>query len=230
MFNFKKALCFFSHPDDETLGAGGTIKKMTDLGIEVHVAISNTGIHSRRNKFSEEVRFESAKKLKSDCLNALAHLNIKKNHVYFGNFSDNEIDKHTLLELVHWLEMIMDKINPEAIFTHHKFCTNIDHRYCHEAAIVASRPTESRHIQIFSCEIPSSTGYLKPASWEPNYYVEISIDQLESKIKSMQTFEIEARKDPHPRSPEVLRALAKVRGSESGFSYAESFIINQIFS
>ena len=45
----------------------------------------------------------------------------------------------------------------------------------------------------------------------------------------MQAYEGEARPCPHPRSPEVLKALAVVRGSESGFNYAESFMINKIF-
>ena len=43
----------------------------------------------------------------------------------------------------------------------------------------------------------------------------------------MQTFKEEARPDPHPRSPEVLRSLAKVRGSEAGFYLAESFMIKK---
>ena len=45
----------------------------------------------------------------------------------------------------------------------------------------------------------------------------------------MQTFKEEARSDPHPRSPEVLKSLAKVRGSESGFNYAECFMIQKIY-
>ncbi|MFH1421626.1 MAG: hypothetical protein ABIH42_02790 [Planctomycetota bacterium] len=45
----------------------------------------------------------------------------------------------------------------------------------------------------------------------------------------METYKGESRPDPHPRSREVLKALAKVRGSESGFYYAESFMIQKIF-
>ena len=45
----------------------------------------------------------------------------------------------------------------------------------------------------------------------------------------MQMFKDEARPDPHPRSPEVLMSLAKVRGSESGFFFAESFMIQKMF-
>jgi hypothetical protein len=78
--------------------------------------------------------------------------------------------------------------------------------------------------------VPSSTGYLKPVEWEPNLYVEVSENDLESKIKAMETYKGEARPDPHPRSKEVLRAWAKLRGSESGFYFAESFMISKIFA
>jgi len=60
-------------------------------------------------------------------------------------------------------------------------------------------------------------------------YIDISKDNLESKIIAMETFKSEARPDPHPRSREVLSELTKVRGSESGFYFAESFMISKTF-
>ena len=57
----------------------------------------------------------------------------------------------------------------------------------------------------------------------------LSENQLGAKLKAMERYEGERRQDPHPRSKEVLRAIAKVRGSESGFFYAESFMIHTTF-
>ncbi len=226
---YKKILAFFAHPDDEALAAGATISKLTTSGCEVHVAIPNTGIHSRRNIEDQFLRDQKLSNLRSDCEKALAVLGVRLENIYLGEFSDNEIDKHTLLELIHWLEDLIKKVRPEAIITHHRFCTNIDHQYCHEAAVVATRPGVDSHIPIFCGEIPSSTGYLKPAQWEPNLFVEVSEEDVQTKIKSMEAYETEARPDPHPRSPEVLRALAKVRGSESGFFFAEAFMVQRLF-
>lgn len=226
---YKKILAFFAHPDDEALAAGATISKLTTSGCEVHVAIPNTGIHSRRNIEDQFLRDQKLSNLRSDCEKALAVLGVRLENIYLGEFSDNEIDKHTLLELIHWLEDLIKKVQPEAIITHHRFCTNIDHQYCHEAAVVATRPGVDSHMPIFCGEIPSSTGYLKPAQWEPNLFVEVSEEDVQTKIKSMEAYETEARPDPHPRSPEVLRALAKVRGSESGFFFAEAFMVQRLF-
>jgi LmbE family N-acetylglucosaminyl deacetylase len=167
--------------------------------------------------------------LRQDTEKALAILGIPSENIYLGDFPDNQMDKHTLLEVIHWLENIISNVKPDLILTHHRYCTNIDHQYCHDAVVVATRPGLNDHLTVLCGEVPSSTGYLKPVQWEPNLYIDISKDNLESKIIAMETFKGEARPDPHPRSREVLSALAKVRGSESGFYFAESFMISKTF-
>jgi LmbE family N-acetylglucosaminyl deacetylase len=226
---FKRVLTFFAHPDDETLAAGATMSRLARSGARVFVAIPNTGIHSRRRVQGKSFRDDALTSLRGDCARALAGLGVRTSDIFLGDFSDNEIDRHTLLELIHWFEGVLGRVRPEAILTHHRFCTNIDHRYCHEAAVVATRPAVASHIPIFCGEVPSSTGYLKPVQWEPNLYVQVNERDLRSKIRAMQTYKGEARPDPHPRSPEVLRALAKVRGSEAGYFFAEAFMIHRAF-
>ena len=227
--NICKVLTFFAHPDDETLAAGATIKKLSDLGIEVHVAIPATGIQSRSNTQDKESLDLELIELRQDTEKALAILGIPSENIYLGDFPDNQMDKHALLEVIHWLENIISNVKPDLILTHHRYCTNIDHQYCHDAVVVATRPGLNDHLTVLCGEVPSSTGYLKPVQWEPNLYIDISKDNLESKIIAMETFKGEARPDPHPRSREVLSALAKVRGSESGFYFAESFMISKTF-
>lgn len=226
---FRKVLAFFAHPDDETLAAGATMSRLSREGVEIHVAISNTGIHSRRNSQSQAARDAALGQLRDDCVKALAILGVDPEHIHLGEFPDNEMDRHTRLDLIHWLEKTLKRVRPEAIFTHHRFCTNIDHQYCHEAAVIATRPSIDLHVPLFCGEIPSSTGYLRPANWEPNLYVNVLESDVDAKIQAMQTYAGEARPDPHPRSPEVLKALAKVRGSEAGRPFAEAFMIQRTF-
>lgn len=228
MFKNKKILTFFAHPDDETLAAGGTIHKFSRNGCRIFAAIPATGIVSRKN-IDKKNKQKKLLNHEIDTFKALSIIGIKKSDIFFGSFSDNEFDKHSLLNLVHWIEKIIKKIKPDVIFTHHRYCTNIDHQYCHEAAIVATRPSASTRIPVYCGEILSSTGYLKPTKWEPNLFIQISKIDLGAKIKAMKTFREEARKDPHPRSPEVIKALAKVRGSEAGYKFAECFMIQKIF-
>lgn len=226
---FERILMFFAHPDDETLAAGGTMAALADHGREIHVAIPNTGIHARVNVRGGAEANAEMESLRSNCAEAMGILGVGAEHIHFGDFSDNEADRHTLLELVHWLEPILEKVKPDVVFTHHRFCTNIDHQYCHEAAVVATRPGVDSHTALFCGEVPSSTGYLRPAQWEPNCYVSLTEEQMNRKIAAMSAYKGEDRPYPHPRSREVLRALAQVRGSESGFHFAEAFMISRVF-
>ena len=225
-----RVLTFFAHPDDEVLGAGGTLSRLSRMGVDVHVAIPATGIHSRRNVLSKEQRDRDLIDLRGNCQQALRKLGISPDNIYLGEFPDNEMDANTLLTLVRYAEEIIEAVRPSLIFTHHWRCTNIDHQYCHEAIVVASRPSISQHIPIICAEIPSSTGYLKPTFWEPNLFVEITEDDLQRKTEAMETYKGESRPDPHPRSREVLMALAKLRGSEAGFFFAEAFMIQKCFA
>ncbi|MBC8264046.1 MAG: hypothetical protein H8E47_07985 [Anaerolineales bacterium] len=58
--------------------------------------------------------------------------------------------------------------------------------------------------------------------FQPNVFVDISAT-LETKVQAMALYESEARPFPHPRSPEVLRAIAERWGSVVGVEAAEGF-------
>ncbi len=230
MINFEgsRILAFFAHPDDETLGAGGTLAKLCDDGVEVYIAIAATGGTSR-DGMSDDESAAYVLELQDQCRVAAAILGVNSDRVLFGGFPDNRMDSQPLLSTIKWLENVIQDVQPSVIFTHHQFCTNVDHQYCFSAAVVATRPTEDLQIDVICCEVPSSTGHLRPANWEPNFYVEIKPEQLQRKIAAMVQYDGEMRRFPHPRSGEALEAYARVRGAESGFNLAESFMIYRTF-
>jgi LmbE family N-acetylglucosaminyl deacetylase len=226
---YRRVLTFFAHPDDETLAAGATIAKLSQLGVQVHAAIPATGIHSRRNVQDRDSLENALETLREDCQRAVGILGLSSDRIHLGKFADNEMDKYSLLEVIHWLEDIVRRVNPDLILTHHRYCTNIDHRLCHEAVVVAARPQVDCHISVWCGEIPGSTGYLRPVQWEPNLYITVSEEDMDRKIRAMEAYQGESRPDPHPRSREVLTALAKVRGSEAGCMWAEAFMVQKMF-
>jgi len=56
----------------------------------------------------------------------------------------------------------------------------------------------------------------------PNVYIDIS-DTLKEKLGAMKAYKSELKESPHPRSLEIIEALAKKRGSEAGLKFAEAF-------
>ena len=226
--NYKSILCIFAHPDDETLAAGGLLSLAAEEKIKVNIGFSSTGITSRKENLPEKNK--NLNILAKNTLDALSIFNIKKNNIFFGNFPDNENDSRPLLDLIKWCENIIKKTKPDLILTHHRNCTNIDHRMLHEAVITSTRPNINEKYSVLSCEVLSSTGYLKPTNFEPNLYLSLSKKNLNDKISAMKKYITEIKKYPHPRSEEVIKALSIIRGSESGNNFAEAFIINKIIS
>ena len=226
--NYKRILCLFSHPDDETLAAGGLLSIAKNNKTEVNVAFSNTGITSRNQSLKSKKR--DLLTLKKDTFNAMSVFNINKKNIFFGKFPDNQSDKVPLLEIIKWCEDIIKKTKPNLILTHHVNCTNIDHRILHEAVITATRPNLDEKYTVLSCEILSSTGYLRPTNFEPNLYLRLSEKNLKDKLSAIKKYKSEIRKYPHPRSVEIIKALSMLRGSESGNQLAEAFVINKLIS
>jgi hypothetical protein len=58
--------------------------------------------------------------------------------------------------------------------------------------------------------------------FRPNVYADIS-EYLSDKIETMKIYASELGEHPFPRSEKALRALALLRGSQSGYKAAEAF-------
>ena len=88
--------------------------------------------------------------------------------------------------------------------------------------------TRSISKKLISFEVPSSTEWNYPHSFNPNYFINIE-KEIDSKIKSFKMFKSEIRNFPHPRSSLNLKIIAQRWGSVSGFKFAEAFeLIRQV--
>jgi len=121
---------------------------------------------------------------------------------------------------------LVDRLQPEVIYTHHGGDLNVDHRVIYHAVLTATRPVQGSPVrEIYAFEVASSTEWafqrIEP-TFRPNVFVDVA-GTIEAKIAAMECYESEARKFPHPRSPEALRAIAIRWGSVAGCEAAEAF-------
>lgn len=212
-----------AHPDDEILGCGATAARLVQEGREVYFAILGEGITSRHG--TRDAADPGRLSLLHQHAQAAAR-KIGVKDLFLHKLPDNRLDTVPLLEVVKLVEDLVQKLKPEVIYTHHLGDLNVDHGVVHRAVLTATRPLAGQPVRdIYAFEVPSSTewafGGIQPM-FRPNVFVDVTAT-LETKIAAMACYETESRKFPHPRSPEVLRALATRWGSVVGCAAAEAF-------
>jgi len=218
-------LIIAAHPDDEVLGCGGTIARLSEEGDEVYIAILGEGITSRyvdRRQADPNLMRE----LQDRAHQVSKRLGAKELFMY--DLPDNRFDMLPLLDVVKIIEDLIGRLKPRVVYTHYRGDLNIDHAVTFQATLTATRPIKRCPVQeIVSYEVPSSTEWAfgqidRP--FHPNLFVDIG-RTVDTKIECMEIYENENRTFPHPRSPKALRAIAQRWGSAAGVDSAEAFEI-----
>lgn len=219
-------LVIAAHPDDEVLGCGGTLAKLSDQGAKIHVAFMADGIAARGDgdenfRTQLEERRRAAKKA-ADILGITS--------LSFGDFPDNRMDTLAMLDMTQMVEALVDEHRPDTVITHHIGDVNVDHQLSHKAVVTACRPQPDHPVRKLLCfEVPSNTEWQLPgsaAAFEPNYFVDISAT-LERKLAALNAYTSEVRGWPHPRSLEAVEHLNRWRGSIVGKEAAEAFMLGR---
>jgi len=214
-----KILIVAAHPDDEILGCGGTIARLTSEGCEAFTLILGEGKTSRVNQPTDYSVEINSLRIEAEKSNSL--IGVKK--VFFHDFPDNSFDTVPLLEITKVIEKFKEEIRPDIIFTHYQHDTNIDHRITYEAVITATRPMKDECVkEIYSFEVLSSTEWHFPLSFSPNMFFDIS-QTIDKKISAMAAYKSELKEYLHPRSLEAIKLNAQCWGMKMGLNYAEAF-------
>ncbi|GAB2975306.1 PIG-L family deacetylase [Mucilaginibacter puniceus] len=231
MINFfkgKKIMLVVAHPDDELLGLGATMHKLIKKhNATVHVVILGEGITSRSEVRNTDAWQKELETHRSNIKNAQAAIGYQSLSIY--DFADNRFDSVDLLDIIKVIEKEKEKFSPQIIFTHHGGDVNIDHQRTFEAVITGCRPMAHEGVKtIITFETPSGTEWRAssdPRHFIPNFFIEVDIQDIDAKIKGMESYEYEKRQFPHPRSPEALKIQAQRWGVATGTYFAEAFCL-----
>ena len=216
-----RVLTVAAHPDDETLGAGGTMAWHAARGDTVWACILADGASSRHGRVQQQ----------ADCARQAGEI-LGLDRLVMVGLPDQRLDTLSLLDVITPIEQCIEELQPDVVLTHFMGDVNEDHRLVARATMVATRPVPGTSVRrVCSFEIPSSTDWAPPipgSVFMPNLFVDIS-ETLETKLTAMkayaQTYVSELRPFPHPRSLEALRAYAQRSGATSGLFAAEPFMV-----
>lgn len=215
-------LVVVAHPDDEVLGAGGTIYKLVQKKETVNVCILSSQVKARAGRPEEQ-------ELAQDIKSSKEELGIGQ--IIYGDFPNIQLNTVPHLELVQFIEKTILETGTDVIFTHHAADLNNDHLHTSLACQAAVRLFQRREgikpiRELLFMEVPSATDWGVDRSlnqFNPNVFFEIGQNGLEKKIAALSKYRGVMRNYPHPRSREALEGLSAFRGSQSGLFYAEAF-------
>ena len=211
----KSVLVIAAHPDDEVIGAGGTIAAHAAAGDSVYIAILTEGASVQ---FPGDMGKVALKKRQAE---EVAEL-LGARELFMADFPDQRLDVTPQLEVNRFVETVARKVSPNIIYTHHFAELNADHRVAYEAAAVAARPFSLPSFERLLCYAVDTLTHAGHAAPRFNYYSDIT-ETLELKLRAMQVYETEMRDYPHPRSLEALRHAAVSCGAAVGLRAAEAF-------
>ncbi len=215
-----KVLVMSVHPDDETLGCGGTLLKHKMEGDEIFWLIATD--MKVKDGFSKEKIAARDKEIETVSLK----YNFRKT-VRLG-FPASKLDKMPVADLVDKISRVFNMIKPEIIYLPFRHDIHSDHRVFFEAAYSCTKSFRQSSIKrILMMEVISETEFapaLKARIFVPNHFVDIT-ETIKNKIDIMKIYKSELKKHPFPRSIKNIRALATFRGAAIGAKYAEAFMV-----
>ena len=219
MFIKKRILVISPHPDDETLGLGGSVAKFVKEGSEVFVLTVSGHLPPLYSQKAYKTTVNEAKK-------AYKVLGVEKSK--FLRIPATMVKDEPIHELNERITSVLKSYKPNIVFIPF-FDRHIDHRVVFESSLVATRPVGiGQNIEMVAAyetisETHWNAPYIEP-NFSPNLVINIS-NFLSQKIEALKCYESQISFDEGPRSIKAISSLAQFRGSQSGFEFGEAFYV-----
>lgn len=209
-----KRVCVIAvHPDDETLGCGGTLLKHIGNGDEVF-CVFVTGGNSEQKKLISYVTktYNFTKTFELD-------------------LPELDIADLSLNDIIPRISKIFKEIEPQILYIPNRSDVHSDHKQIFNAVLSCTKSFRYPYIEkVLMMEVVSETDFclgLPETAFIPNYYVDIT-GVFERKLKILNLYESEMLPYPQTRNESTMTALNRYRGSQIGTEYAEAFMVLKI--
>ncbi len=200
-----KALVIAPHPDDETLGCGGTIALLSRRGATTAVCCVTDG-EAVAERWSE--RAGTARQRRSEARDACRILGVSEQPRFLGR--PNEALAEDLDGLTHDLQTVIDEVRPGAVMVPWPLDGHPDHR---AVARAVSQSQLSSGVEIWAYEV-----------WTPlwaNRLVEIG-DVIDVKKAAIDCHRADRNLDP-----DIALSLNRYRSAagQTSSTHAEAFLV-----
>jgi len=197
----KRTLFVGPHPDDVELGCGATIAKLVEeVGAsELYYVVISPALEDPRNKNIVE-----------ELYSATSVLGLKRENVTVMKFPRRILHEYRQ-DIRYALIKLIREIEPDIIFTTTPDDLHQDHSVIGEEVLRLFRRSS-----VIGYEVIRSSLY-----FVPNMYVRLRRKHIERKIRALMGYK--SQLDRYYFRPDVIEALARMRGSQIEAEYAEAF-------
>ncbi|MEV4882996.1 PIG-L family deacetylase [Chitinophaga ginsengisegetis] len=207
-----------AHPDDEVIGAGGTLLKHVAKGDNVFWLII-TNVFEEHGFTKERVTSRQ-----QEIEKVATMMGFKE--TFKLDYPTMQLHPGLLTEMVPKVSAIFGKVQPEIIYVMNRSDAHSDHRVVFDAVVACTKSFRYPYVKrVLMYECLSETEFapaLPEKVFIPNYFVDIT-SYMETKLQIMQVYESELGEPPFPRSLSNIKALAGFRGATVGVLFAEAF-------
>lgn len=211
-----RSIVIAPHPDDETLGVGGTLLRRKLEGAKLAwLIITNISVESGWGIERVEQRKQEIQRIAEF---------YQFDSVYSLNFQATQLDAIPVSDIVSGISSVFNVFKPDEVFVPHPVDVHTDHQVVFSAASACVKCFRYPSIKrVLAYETLSETDFgLVGHAFKPNVFVDIE-NFISEKLEAMDIYASEIGEHPFPRSHEAIRALATLRGAASGFKAAEAF-------
>lgn len=219
---FSRTLIISPHCDDETIGCGGLMSSISKQGAHIRVVIVATHNNTFNYNVSRVVSNDERLKETAQALKVLGD-NIKV--FQLEGFEDGKLDTYNKKDMITQLDNHIKFFKPTAVLfpysSHHQ-----DHQVVYTASIAALRTTIDTNYIKLKCmyEYPYISSWSSNINLNSKLYYPLSYESIQKKKCALEQYKSQLiRDDRDILSVDSIITLAKSRGKEIGYNYAECF-------
>jgi len=200
---FNRILVIGAHTDDIEIMCGGSISKFIELNCDVYYSTFSFANKSLPEGFPEGTT-------KIEVLKATEVLGIPRLNLYLHDYEVRVFPAYRQ-EILEDLLKLRNEIKPDLVITHNTDDTHQDHKVISDESYRAFKQSSS----IWGYE-----SFKNNRVFSTDLYVKLNLSHIERKIKALSKYESQLIKYDNR---EALQGLAKFRGTQINYEFAECF-------
>lgn len=201
--NIDRVLVLAPHPDDGEFSSGGTLKRFTDLGLEVHYAAFSPCIKSLPAGLPEDTLWKE--------LEAAAQiLGIPKENIITYDFPVRDFPEHRQAILEELIKL-KKRVQPDLVLLPNSLDIHQDHHTIYEEGLRAFK-----HTRMLGYELPWNN-----LNFTNNCHIRLEREHIQAKMDALKCYQ--SQNFRNYMDPEYFFGLAKTRGIQINSNYAEAF-------